>query len=71
MKSLKAVEVRQMNETEIINRLMEEENNLMNLRFQLASSQLTNTSQIERVKREIARLKTVLTEKTKSGGEKA
>jgi large subunit ribosomal protein L29 len=70
MKSLKAVEVRQMNETEIINRLMEEENNLVNLRFQLASSQLTNTSQIERVKREIARLKTVLTEKTKSGEEK-
>lgn len=70
MKALKAREILQMTETELRNRLTEEENTLVNLRFQLASSQLTNTSQIGQVKKDIARLKTVMTQKIKAGKEK-
>lgn len=33
------------------------------LRMQLATQQLTNTSQLKRVRRDIARVRTVLTEK--------
>ncbi|MBR7069848.1 MAG: 50S ribosomal protein L29 [Oxalobacter sp.] len=36
------------------------------LRMQLATQQLTNTSQLKKVKRDIARVKTVLTEKGKA-----
>ncbi|MBR5999906.1 MAG: 50S ribosomal protein L29 [Oxalobacter sp.] len=36
------------------------------LRMQLATQQLSNTSQLKKVKRDIARVKTVLTEKGKA-----
>ena len=35
-----------------------------NLRFQRATQQLENTSQVQKVRRDIARVKTVLAEKT-------
>jgi len=35
----------------------------MNLRFRLATRQLTNVSQIKKVRRDIARLKTILRER--------
>jgi large subunit ribosomal protein L29 len=37
-----------------------------NLRFQKASGQLTNTAQFGRVRREIARIKTILRERSSS-----
>jgi len=36
---------------------------LMNLRFQLALKQLDNTNKMKSVKRDIARIKTILTER--------
>ncbi|MFH1381891.1 MAG: 50S ribosomal protein L29 [Chloroflexota bacterium] len=36
---------------------------LLNLRFKLATKQLVNHREIRRVKKEIARLKTIITEK--------
>ncbi len=36
------------------------------LRMQIATQQLTKTSEVARVKREIAQLKTILTEKTRA-----
>ena len=36
---------------------------LMNLRFRVATRQLTNVSQIKKVRRDIARLKTILRER--------
>ena len=38
------------------------------LRMQKATQQLTNTSQIKRVRRDIARVRTVLTEKARAEG---
>ena len=39
---------------------------LFNLRFQNATNQLDNTSRIKEVRRNIARVKTVITEKSKA-----
>ncbi|WMT85403.1 50S ribosomal protein L29 [Pelagibacterium sp. 26DY04] len=38
-----------------------------NLRFQRATQQLENTSQVKKVRRDIARVKTVLAEKAAAG----
>jgi len=37
---------------------------LLNLRFQQANSQLENTARVRQVKRQIARMKTIMTEST-------
>ena len=42
-----------------------------NLRFQRASGQLENTAQVRRVRRSIARIKTVLGERGRAAGKKA
>ena len=43
--------------------LVEAKNELFNLRFQNATNQLTNTSRIKEVRKNIARIQTVITEK--------
>ena len=47
-------------ETELMNKKEE----LFNLRFQLATGQLQNTAAIRACKKDIARIKTVLTQRT-------
>lgn len=64
---MKAQEIRQMTKQEVVDRIDEEEKNLSNMRFQLATSQLTNTSKVSQVRRDIARLKSVLTELERVG----
>ncbi len=59
---MKAQEIRQLTKQEIVSRIDEEEKNLSQMRFQLATSQLANTSKVLHVKRDIARLKSVLRE---------
>lgn len=49
-------------ETELKNLLQEQ----FNLRMQLATGQLSNHTQIRRVRRDIARVRTVLNEKSRS-----
>jgi len=48
---------------EIIQRIKDEEQSLVDLRFSHQLKQLTNTSKIKNVKRDIARLRTVLHER--------
>ncbi len=60
---MKASEVRALSDEEISKKLEEAYEQLLNLRFRLATRQLTNHNEISRVKREIARLKTVLKER--------
>lgn len=74
---MKMYEIRQMTDDELRKRILEEENNLVDLRFALATKQLTNTAKIKLTRRDIARMKTVLRErelgidrKSKSGSEK-
>ena len=47
-------------------RLVEAKKELFNLRFQNATNQLDNTGRIKEVRRNIARIKTVITEKAKA-----
>ncbi len=49
-----------LDEAELVGRLGESQRELFNLRFQLATGQLDNTSRLGHVRREVARLLTVL-----------
>lgn len=60
---MKMYEIIEMSEEEIIKRIEEEELNLVDLRFQHELKNLTNTAKLSTVKKDIARLKTVLQER--------
>ncbi len=66
MKLLKANELREMNIAELNEKLLSQKKELFNLRFQLATGQLENPLQIRNVKRDIARINTIITEKTQA-----
>ena len=59
---MKAHDWREMAPGELRGALDELYQELFNLRFQLSGKQLTNTSRMKQVKRDIARVKTVLGE---------
>jgi large subunit ribosomal protein L29 len=61
---MKAAELRQMTVEELRHRLDDTYQELFNLRFQLATKQLADTSRLRQVKRDIARIQTLLTEQT-------
>jgi large subunit ribosomal protein L29 len=58
--SSKAAELLDLNSDEILDRLAEARRELFNLRFQLATGQLDNTARMGEVRKDIARLLTVL-----------
>ena len=60
---MKANEIRKMSASELEAKLMELKKNLFTLRMQHATNQLDNPTQIATVKKEIARIKTILREK--------
>jgi large subunit ribosomal protein L29 len=60
--SMKADELRDMTPEERAQQLDELYQELFNLRFQQASRQLADTSRMRQVKRDIARIKTVMQE---------
>ncbi len=57
---MKATELRELSAAELNKKLAELKQELFNLRFQHAVNQLENPGRIEAVKRDIARVKTVL-----------
>jgi len=57
---MKAVEIRDLADTELAQKLKDTRAELFNLRFQLATGQLDNTGRIATVKKDIARLHTEL-----------
>lgn len=57
---MKASEVREMTTAELKSKLKDLKEELFNLRFQLAINQLDNPMRISAVKKDIARVKTVL-----------
>ncbi|MGE4063341.1 MAG: 50S ribosomal protein L29 [Rhodospirillaceae bacterium] len=59
-----AKDLRGKNAEELQGRLSDLKKEQFNLRFQKASGQLTNTAQFGRVRREIARIKTILRERS-------
>lgn len=60
---MKANEVREMTDRELENKLTEYKQELFNLRFQMAAGQLENHMRIRDVRRNIARVKTVIRER--------
>lgn len=60
---MKAADLRTKSEDELSDQLGQLEKEAFNLRFQTASGQLENTARRRQVRRDIARIKTILTER--------
>lgn len=60
---MKASQIRAMTDEEIARTLDESYQELFNLRFQFATGQLRNTARLSQVRRDIARLRTILRER--------
>ncbi len=61
---MKANEIREWDTTKINEEIVNLKKELFDLRFQQATGQLENTARIGKVKKAIARMKTVLNERT-------
>ncbi len=59
---IKMREIRNLTRKEIEQRLMDSTEEMANLRFQLSTHQLDDTSRVKIIRRDMARLKTVLRE---------
>jgi large subunit ribosomal protein L29 len=65
---MKVKELRQLSEGELLEKEKELGEEIFNLRFQHATGQLENVMRIPQVKRDIARVKTILKEKALEKG---
>lgn len=68
---MEAMELRTKTPDELVGLLTDLKKEQFNLRFQKSSGQLENTARVRVVRREIARISTVLTEKAKAPEVKA
>lgn len=66
---MKASEIREMSVEELQTKLTELKEELFNLRFQLAVNQLENSSRIGAVRKDIARVSTILRQRELNGTE--
>ena len=64
---MKASELRQKNEQELSKELGDLLREQFNLRMQKGTGQLSRPDQVKKVRRDIARIKTVMNEKAKAG----
>jgi large subunit ribosomal protein L29 len=60
---MKAHELRQLPDAELKKRVQEEEENLSHLRFQKVIGQLENPMKLGQIRRDIARMKTIIRER--------
>ncbi|HPO55048.1 MAG TPA: 50S ribosomal protein L29 [Ignavibacteriaceae bacterium] len=60
---MKIREIREMSSDELLKRIIEEENNMVDLRFSHELKQLTNTAKLRSVKKDIAKMRTILRER--------
>ncbi len=60
---MKIYEIRQMKNEEINQRIKEEEKNLLDLRFSHALKQLTNTAKLKLIRRDVAKMRTILNQR--------
>jgi large subunit ribosomal protein L29 len=61
---MKAKEIRELSAQEIRNKLADAREELMKLRFQQVMGQLTDTSRLRVVRRDVAKMETILNEKS-------
>jgi large subunit ribosomal protein L29 len=71
MATKQAKELRELNDTELEHRLGETKEELFNLRFQIATGELDNVARIPQVRREVARIETLLREREIAAAEEA
>ncbi len=64
---MKMMELRELTNDEVQQKYEDSKEELFNLRFQKAMNRLENPLRIKNVRRDIARIKTLLTERQKSG----
>ena len=60
---MKAQEIREKSNKELEKEVVTLKEELFNLRFQKATGQLENTAKLKNIKKDIARIKTILTER--------
>ncbi len=60
---MKTAEIRLLATQEILNKLDDARQELMNLRFQVVTGQLTDTSRLNKMRKEIARYETIISER--------
>ncbi len=60
---MKIYEIREMKDEELVKRIQEEQDNLIDLRFQHELKNLTNTAKLRETKKDIARMLTLLNER--------
>ena len=63
MPNAKAVELRDLNDDALVDRLNDTKQELFNLRFQHVTGQLDNYSRLGQIKKEVARINTILRER--------
>ena len=68
---MKAKDLRLLNDGELLEKERQLSEELFNLRFQQATGQLDNVMRIPQVKRDLARIKTLLREKSPSKGKES
>lgn len=68
---MKPAEIRQLSDDELKKRIQENEESLANLRFQKVLSQLENPMSIRHLRKDIARMKTILRERQAPAAEKS
>lgn len=61
---MKAFELRNLSDSELQKRIQEEQENLSNLQFQKVIGQLENPMKLKQIKRDIARMYTILRERS-------
>ena len=66
---MKAEDVRAKTSDELTDALLQLKKEQFNLRFQRASGQLENTTRIREVRRDIARIKTIMTQRRAAPGD--
>jgi large subunit ribosomal protein L29 len=64
---MKAADVRSKSADQLKDELLKLKKEQFNLRFQAATGQLEKTGRVTQVRRDIARIKTILREKTQAG----
>jgi large subunit ribosomal protein L29 len=67
----KATELRDLSDTELDQKILESKHELFNLRFQLATGKQDNSARLGQVRKEIARIATVLREREIEAAEAA
>lgn len=66
---MNAKDIRKLSNEEILAKLREAREELMNLRFQKVGGQLTDTSRLKMLRHDIARMETILNERARAAAQ--